>query len=104
MVKHAKFNLGQVIHHVRFNYRGVIIDIDPEFEGSEEWYESVALSRPPKNRPWYHILVHDSDDATYVAERHLEPDETGKPITHPELENYFEEFKGGFYVNDLLTN
>lgn len=104
MVKHAKYNLGQVIHHLRFGYRGVIIDIDADFQGSDEWYESVALSRPPKDKPWYHVLVHDSDETTYVAERHLEPDETGKPISHPELENYFEVFDDGIYLNDLLTN
>lgn len=104
MVKHTKFNLGQIIHHVRFDYRGVIVDIDPSFQGSDEWYESVALSRPPKDQPWYHVLVHDSEDTTYVAERHLEPDDSDKPITHPELENYFDEFRGGFYANDLLAN
>ena len=30
----AKFSVGQVIHHTKFGYRGVIVDVDPEFRGS----------------------------------------------------------------------
>jgi len=52
----CKFAVGQLIHHILFNYRGVIIDIDPEFYGTEEWYNQVARSRPPKDKPWYHVL------------------------------------------------
>ena len=47
----AKFQLGQIIHHKLFDYTGVIFDIDPIFQGSEEWYEQVAQSRPLKNKP-----------------------------------------------------
>ena len=53
----ARFAIGQVIHHRRFGYRGVIVDVDPSFQLTDEWYEEVALSRPPKDKPWYHILV-----------------------------------------------
>ena len=68
----AQFSIGQVIHHSRFGYRGVIVDVDATFQHSEEWYDSMARSRPPKDQPWYHVLVHDSDHMTYVAERNLE--------------------------------
>ena len=47
----AKFSIGQLVHHVLFDYRGVIVDVDPHFLGSEEWYANVAKSRPPKDRP-----------------------------------------------------
>jgi hemimethylated DNA binding protein len=56
----ARFQVGQPIHHKRFDYRGVIVDVDPVFCGSEEWYQLMATSRPPKDRPWYHVLVHDA--------------------------------------------
>ena len=28
---------------------------------------------PPKNQPWYHVLVHGADHTTYVAEQNLAP-------------------------------
>lgn len=100
----AKFSVGDVVHHKRFGYRGVIIDADAIFSLSEEWYEVMAKSRPPKDRPWYHVLVHGSDQQTYVAERNLVPDETGEPIQHPLVDSFFDEFRGGRYVNPYLAS
>ena len=84
-IARVEFSVGQLVHHRLFDYRGVIVDVDAVFQGSEEWYQRMAKSRPPKDRPWYHVLVHDSDHRTYVAERNLAPDQTGQPITHPVL-------------------
>ena len=86
----AKFAVGQLIQHRMFEYRGVIVDVDPEFHGSDEWYETVARSRPPKDAPWYHILVDGSEMQTYVAERNMEPDDSRAPINHPGVDVYFE--------------
>ncbi|MEN8175590.1 MAG: heat shock protein HspQ [Pseudomonadota bacterium] len=97
MEHHPKFFVGQVIHHRRFDYRGVIIDVDPSFQGSEDWYEQVARSRPPKDSPWYRVLVHGGEQETYVAERHLEPDRTGGPIFNPALDTFFEAYVNGVY-------
>ena len=94
----ARFRVGQPIHHKRFDYRGVIVDVDPVFQGTEEWYEAMAVSRPPKDKPWYHVLVHDGEHRTYVAERNLEPDLTGEPVRHPELGQFFTGFTDGLYV------
>jgi len=91
------FFIGQIIHHKKFDYRGVIIDVDAEFEGSEEWYQQVALSRPPKDKPWYHVLVHNSNQLTYVAERHLEEDGSNEAINHPAIDMYFDGFENGVY-------
>ena len=70
-----KFCLGQRIHHKLFNYHGVVVGVDEIFKSSEEWYELVAKSCPPKDRPWYHVLVHGNNSQTYVAERNLETDD-----------------------------
>jgi heat shock protein HspQ len=94
----AKFAVGQVVHHTLFNYRGVVVDVDPVFRGSDEWYDKMAPSRPPKNRPWYKVLMHATDNQTYVAERNLETDTSGDPITHPDLNSYFVGFADGAYV------
>ena len=67
------------------------------FQGSDEWYEQVARSRPPKDKPWYRVLVHDGEHETYVAERNLEPDSSGDPIRHPLLDTFFAELDGDSY-------
>jgi len=100
----AKFRVGELIHHRRFDYRGVITDIDPTFQGSEEWYDTMARSRPPKEEPWYHVLVHAATHTTYVAERNLESDDTGEPILHPAVEAYFRGFEAGRYLSRRRAN
>ena len=104
MEQRARFQIGQPIHHKRFDYRGVIVDVDPCFQGTDEWYEAMAKSRPPKDAPWYHVLVHDADHITYVAERHLEPDLSGEEIKHPALKEVFTEFRDGLYVRNTAAN
>jgi heat shock protein HspQ len=93
----AKFSIGQIIHHQLFDYRGVIIDVDYKFLGSEEWYQEVARSRPPKDQPWYHVLVNDSIHQTYVAECNLEPSVDNTSIHHPLLAHYFDGMEDGHY-------
>jgi len=88
MLHNAKYIPGQIVRHSRFDYRGVIIDVDPTFQGTEDWYNEVAQSRPPKDHPWYHVLVDEQDAVTYVAERHLDADADSSPITHPMLEAF----------------
>ena len=92
------FGIGELVHHRKFGYRGVVVDVDPSFQGSEEWYQAVARSRPPKDRPWYHVLVDGANHSTYVAERHLEHDTDGGQINHPALGQFFDAFADGRYV------
>lgn len=98
MSEAAKFSVGQLVHHRLFDYRGLIFDLDSEYQGSDEWYEQVARSRPPKDEPWYRVLVHGAEHDTYVAEQNLEPDDSGKPIVHPALTELFDEPRAGTYV------
>ena len=71
--RQARFEIGQVVDHRLFGYRGVIYNVDATFQLSEECYEQVAKSRPPKDRPWYHVLPDGATHTTYVAERNLGP-------------------------------
>lgn len=102
--KSAKFSIGQIIHHRLFDYRGVIIDVDPEFQGSDEWYDMVARSRPPRDKPWYHVLVHNATHETYVAERNLEPGPANEPINHPLVDKVFDKFENGNYIVKRRNN
>ncbi len=95
---HAKFHVGQLVHHKMFDYRGVIYDVDPEFHGTEDWYSNVAKSKPPKDRPWYHVLVDGQDITTYVAERNLEEDTECTPIRHPIVDHIFAGWEDGRYI------
>jgi len=92
-----KFQEGQLIHHLRYDYRGVVVAIDPCCRANDSWYESNR-TQPDREQPWYHVLVDGSSTTTYVAESNLEPDETGEPIAHPLLEHFFKEFADGHYV------
>ena len=93
----SRFGVGDCIHHARFGYRGVVFDVDATFQGTDEWYEEVARSRPPRDAPWYHVLVEDSDLPRYVAEQNLKPDPSGVAIRNPLLERYFAGFIDGRY-------
>ncbi|HJN49762.1 MAG: heat shock protein HspQ [Pseudomonadales bacterium] len=95
--QYARFARGQQVTHHLFNYRGVIFDVDPVFLGSEAWYQQMAKTKPPKNAPWYHILVHGADHTTYVAERNLEPYNGSEFVDHPLLDHYFDGFDDGLY-------
>ena len=94
----AKFSVGQLVHNSLFDYRGVIIDVDPYFKGTDDWYRDVARTHPHKDRPWYHVLVDGQVHRTYVAERNLEPDESGAPINHQDMALYFEGLGENGYI------
>ncbi|MDX1584419.1 MAG: heat shock protein HspQ [Thermoanaerobaculia bacterium] len=103
--KRANFYVGQIVHHKLFDYRGIIYDVDPVFSGSDSWYEEVAKSRPPKDRPWYHVLVDGASHTTYVAERNLEPaDDEQAPIDHPLFGELFRPDENGEWVPQQEAN
>ncbi|MDX2164485.1 MAG: heat shock protein HspQ [Gammaproteobacteria bacterium] len=94
----AKYCIGQLVYDPQFRYRGVVIDVDYHYSGSEKWYEKNAPHRPAKNQPWYHILVHNSEHRIYAAESNLEEDKSFDPVHHPEVDYFFSEFKNGCYI------
>jgi heat shock protein HspQ len=103
-IARSRYSIGDLVHHKLFDYRGVIVDIDPNFQLTDEWYDAVAKSRPPKNEPWYHVLVHEAVNSTYVAEQNLEPDPSGGQINHPMTGKLFTEFRNGRYISDEKVN
>jgi len=101
----GKFYIGQIVEHKRFGYRGVIYDADPNFMLSEAWYGTVALSRPPKDQPWYHVLVDGAEHVTYVAERNLSPSKAeSSPVNHPLIATHFQAFNGSHYETKTRRN
>ena len=100
----ARFSVGELVVHRLFDYRGVIYDIDAAFCGSDQWYATMALSRPPRQAPWYHVLVDGMPHTTYVAERNLESDSSGLPIQHDLINDYFDRLENGVYIPKQTMN
>jgi len=93
----AQFQVGQIVEHQKFGYRGVVFDLDEVFALSDAWYDTVARSRPPRDKPWYHVLVDGARHTTYVAERHLAESSDRTQIAHPQLGDWFDHFDGVRY-------
>ena len=97
----AKFSIGNVVKHRHFDFRGVIYDVDFEFNNSEEWYQSIPKDvRPRKNQPFYHLLA-ESNEVTYeayVSEQNLLADNSNEPVKHPLIEEIFVGKKGTSYL------
>ncbi len=97
----AKFLIGQIVRHRVFPFRGVIFDVDPIFNHSDEWYDAIPEEiRPRKDQPYYHLLAENEDGPyiAYVSEQNLLGDKTGEPVRHPSIDEYFDDLKDGCYV------
>lgn len=92
------YDLGTIITHKLYGYRGVIVAVDACCKAGETWYQSNK-TQPSREQPWYHVLVHDSGGlSTYVAQSNLEEDASGQPVEHPRIACYFSEYKEGRYL------
>jgi heat shock protein HspQ len=97
----AKFQIGAVVKHRFFPFRGVIFDVDPVFNNTEEWWLSIpAEVRPRKDQPFYHLLAENEETEyiAYVSEQNLLPDTSAKPVRHPQVAEIFDEFDGSCYM------
>ena len=96
----AKFSLGQIVKHRKYPFRGVIFDIDPTFSNTEEWWLSIPEDvSPTKEQPFYHLFAENAETeyVAYVSEQNLLPDESGKPVRHPQISEMFERTRDGGY-------
>ena len=96
----AKYTLGQVVRHRVFPFRGVVFDIDPIFNNTEEWYQAIpAEVRPHKDQPFYHLYAENAETeyVAYVSEQNLLPDTSEEPIRHPRVAEVFDRDDTGSY-------
>ena len=104
----AKYKLGDVVKHRLFPFRGVIFDIDPEFNNTEEWWLSIpAEVRPRKDQPFYHLFAEnaESEYIAYVSEQNLLPDTSGDPVRHPQVSEVFtKDAKGTYRPRNSVLN
>jgi heat shock protein HspQ len=104
----AKFTIGQVVKHRLFPFRGVVFDIDPEFDNTEEWWLSIPEEvRPRKDQPFYHLFAENAETEyiAYVSEQNLLLDTSGQPLRHPQVGQIFEaDDKGSYRPRNSLLN
>jgi heat shock protein HspQ len=104
----AKFQIGQIVRHRHYDFRGVVFDVDPEFSNSEEWWESIPEDiRPSKEQPFYHLLAQNDelDYVAYVSEQNLIDDTDGGPVRHPDLDDFFAiQDDGRYQLRDMQIN
>ena len=102
--KIAKYKIGEVVRHRVYPFRGVVFDIDPTFNNTEEWYQSIPADvRPNKDQPFYHLFAENADTeyVAYVSEQNLVSDDSGEPVDHPEVAEMFGQLReGGRYDLD----
>ena len=101
MINKAKFEIGSIVKHKYFDFRGVIFDVDPTFSNTEEWWNSIPKNyRPKKDQPFYHLLAENDTSyyVAYVSEQNLLPDDSGDPVDHPEVTELFENLSNGKYT------
>jgi heat shock protein HspQ len=99
-VTRAKYRVGQVVRHRIHPFRGVIFDVDPVFNNTEEWWLSIPVEvRPRKDQPFYHLLAENAETEyiAYVSEQNLLPDASGEPLRHPQIPKLFAVGEDGTY-------
>jgi len=99
--KTAKFQIGDIVKHRLFAFRGVIFDVDPVFANTQEWWESIPADvRPRKDQPFYHLLAENdqTEYIAYVSEQNLLTDTSEEPVRHPQVDEIFDAFDGARYA------
>ncbi len=100
-IRTAKFSIGAIVRHRIYPFRGVIFDVDPQFDNTEEWYEAIPEEiRPHKDQPFYHLFAEneEAEYIAYVSEQNLLPDESICPVNHTQISDFFSGFKDGIYT------
>ena len=98
--KDPLFNIGDIVKHRIYPFRGVIVDVDPEFSNTEEWYQSIpAEIRPSRTQPYYHLMAENTETfyTAYVSQQNLVGDGENGPLEHPDLEEIFSGMDQGKY-------
>ena len=102
VIKTAKFGIGQIVQHRKHPFRGVIFDIDPIFSNSDEWMNAIPeKNRPARDQPFYHLFAENAETTyiAYVSEQNLLIDETGEPVSHPQVGHFLHnKIENGQYI------
>lgn len=103
----AKFSIGQVIRHRLYPVRGVVFDVDPEFDDNCRSHEMILVDgRSNRDQPFYYLFA-ENERAPFVAyfsEQDLLVDVTEEPVQHPRIDELFERNESGCYRRRAVAN
>jgi heat shock protein HspQ len=94
-----RFEVGQLVKHRRYGYRGVIVSRDLTYGAEDDWY-LANQTQPDRDQPWYHVLVHDSEQVTHAAQTSLQGDDSDQQVVHPMIDHFFSAFSDGQYIRN----
>ncbi|GJD80686.1 heat shock protein HspQ [Methylobacterium gregans] len=104
----AKFGIGAVVRHRIYPFRGIVFDVDPVFDNTEDWWLAIPEAvRPRKDQPFYHLLAENAETeyVAYVSEQNLLPDTSGEALRHAGIGEMFVRDDTGIYrVRDRAPN
>jgi len=101
MMRDAKFQIGETVRHRVYPFRGLIFDVDPVFNNTDEWYDAIPEAiRPRKDQPFYHLYAENEETVyeAYVSEQNLLIDDSGEPLRHPQIAMDFKLGPNGLYI------
>lgn len=82
----AKFGLGQIVRHNTAAFRGVVVDVDPVFQGAAD-----QIGPDNRDQPFYRILAmgEEAGFLVYAAENVLEPDPEVEALSRADEAKWF---------------
>jgi len=108
MIRQAKFKIGQIVKHRVYPFRGIVFDVDPEFDNTDEWYDAIPEEvRPSKDQPFYHLFAENEETeyVAYVSEQNLLPEQQSEPLRHPQISEMFDlDADGSYVIKDVIKH
>jgi len=89
------------VRHRIYPFRGLIFDVDPVFDNTDQWYDAIpAEVRPHKDQPFYHLYAQNEQTVyeAYVSEQNLLIDDSQEALRHPSIEVEFVRTEDGEYL------
>ncbi len=103
----AKYQIGEIVKHRIYPFRGVIFDVDAIFSNTEEWWLAIPEDmRPDKEQPFYHLLAENEEleYIAYVSEQNLLRDTSNTPLRHPDIPELFHGLEDGVYRLKIMID
>lgn len=101
---YVKLDIGNVFHHKKHGFRGVVVQWFLECPAGPDWLEQWGPFKKGANQPFYRTLVdtHDRPQPfmALAAEENLEylPNPEGPEVSHPKIDEFFTDFEFGHFV------
>ena len=103
--KNCKYDIGQVVYHIKLHYYAVIHEMDETCQESSDWQDIMAVDSLiyKSNQPFYKVIVANDNSSKYVAQENCilassEYDLQNTFITQLKGNNDFLFFCGQFFT------